>query len=557
MRKALYKIKYTAAALCSIVLMSSCEDFLSTVPLNEIVLENFWEDELEVNSVVNSCYSRMAQGDFLTRLMLWGELRSENLVDGNITGSNPYVDNNDQLREMLEGNIRQNYYIADWSCFYSVINRCNTVLHYAPSVLDRDPDFKMSEWLAIEAEMLTLRSLCYFYLVRSFREVPLILEPTLDDSKPFVVAAASPDSVLNQIVSDLLIAEKNAVVEYPETSGQYDYTKARVTKQTVWALLADVYLWMEQYDNCIIYCDKVIEAKIDEAKELRMSYEGKYPLLANQRSSSSNNLHSAYNQTFSAGFSFESIFEMPFGYIYNKDRDAFRSYYGASDRSLGCLSASTFVAEGAKDGNELFKKTDIRAIESFDVEASNVFPIHKYVAIITTGMVDGKLVESAGYSVNDYPNWIFYRLTDVMLMNAEALVERNDESKGDLRKAFDLSAAVYHRANLQAEESDSLAFKNYNKQDLMRDFVLEERHRELMFEGKRWFDLVRKARREESNSAMLDLATRKYTNPGSVKSKWIKPDMLYLPIHEEELKVNPLLVQNPEYKTDETITTAK
>ena len=56
---------------------------------------------------------------------------------------------------------------------------------------------------------------------------------------------------------------------------------------------------------------------------------------------------------------------------------------------------------------------------------------------------------------------------------------------------------------------------------------------------------------------MLDLATRKYTNPGSVKSKWIKPDMLYLPIHEDELKVNTALVQNPEYETEKSVTTAK
>ena len=160
-------------AVSSVVLMTSCEDFLNTVPLNEIVLENFWENENEVNSVVYSCYSRMSQGDFLTRLMLWGELRSDNVVEGAITGEIPYVDNNDQLREMLEGNIRENYYIADWACFYNVINRCNTVLHYAPEVLDRDPNFKQSEWLAIEAEMLTLRSLCYFYLVRTFNKVSL------------------------------------------------------------------------------------------------------------------------------------------------------------------------------------------------------------------------------------------------------------------------------------------------------------------------------------------------------------------------------------------------
>jgi hypothetical protein len=66
------------------------------------------------------------------------------VVAGNITGDIPYV-NNDQLLDMLDGNILPNHYIADWSSFYSVINRCNTVLHYAPEVLERDPDFKPSE----------------------------------------------------------------------------------------------------------------------------------------------------------------------------------------------------------------------------------------------------------------------------------------------------------------------------------------------------------------------------------------------------------------------------
>lgn len=550
MKRVLSKIKYIVALPCMVMMMSSCEDFLNTVPLNEIVLENFWENETEVNSVVYSCYSRMSQGDFLTRLLLWGELRSDNVVEGNITGSIPYV-NNDQLIKMLEGNIRPNYYIADWSSFYQVINRCNTVLHYAPQVLDRDPEFKHSEWLAIEAEMLTLRSLCYFYLVRSFRDIPLVLEPTLDDSKPFVMAAADPDSVLNQIVEDLKKAEVNAVVEYPEANSIYSYTKSRVTKQAVWALLADVLLWMERYDECVVYCEKVIEAKIEEAEEESMIYDGKYPLLGNQRSNSSTNIHNAYNQIFGSGFSFESIFEMPFGYNYDKDRDALRSYYGSVDVPIGCFTAATFLAEGAAEGNEYFKPTDVRAVEGFDVDASNVFPIHKYVASVITDN------DEVGYSVNRYFNWIFYRLTDVMLMEAEARVERNDSAANDLREAFNLTAAVYHRANIQGDVKDTLQFGAYSSQDALRSFVLEERQRELMFEGKRWFDLVRKARREGNNSAMLDLATRKYTNPGSVKSKWIKPDMLYLPIHEDELKVNTLLKQNPEYKSDETITTAK
>lgn len=551
MKRILMKIKYMAVVLCSVGVLTSCNDFLGTMPLNEIVLENFWENEEEVNSVVMSCYSRMAQGDFLTRLILWGELRSDNVVEGIITGEIPYV-NNDQLRDMLEGNIQPDYYIADWSSFYSVINRCNTVLHYAPEVLQRDPDFKMTEWEYIKAEMLTLRALCYFYLVRSFRDVPLVLEPTIDDSQEFKVAAADPNVVLNQLVRDLQEAELTALKVFPEDNySMYSYTKARVTKQTVWALLADIYLWMERYDECAVYCEKVIAAKIEEAEADKMSYEGNYPLLGNQKTSSSNNTHYAYNWTFGNGFSFESIFEMPFGYNYEDKRDALRSYYGSLDVAIGTMTAATFIGEGAKEGNALYKATDIRAAESFDITGTSIYPINKYVC--------SNISDNGGVSrIVDYSNWIFYRLTDVMLMEAEALVERNDSTEGkptDLEKAFELASAVYHRANLKGE---ALKFSGeLATQDGLRNFVLEERQRELMFEGKRWFDLVRKARREGSNSAMLDLATRKYTSPGTVKSKWLKPDMLYLPIHEDELKVNPLLQQNPEYITDKTITTAK
>ena len=534
------------------VCMSSCEDFLSTVPLNEIVLENFWENEDEVTSVVASCYSGMTDNNFLTRIMLWGEMRSDNMSQGLINPETPFV-NEIQLPEMLDGNILPNYYIADWSSFYTVINRCNTVLHYAPEVLERDPDFTESEWLAMEAEMLTLRALCYFYLVRSFRDVPMVLEPSIDDSKPFIMAAANPDSVLNQIVKDLKKAELSAVKKYPETSSSYkiSYTKGRVTQQAVWSLLADVALWMENYDECIAYCEKVIAAKVEEAEEERMNYDGEYPLLANQKASSSSNIHQAYNQIFGTGNSFESIFELQIDYTYDKKNDFLRSYYGALDVDMGALSASAFLAEGTEYGNNYFAKTDIRPYELFDVKDINVYSIRKYVAID----VDDK--GEASKRLSNYANWILYRLTDVMLMEAEALVERNDSVANDLRKAFNLTNAVYSRSNLAAADKDSLAFASYGTQSAMRDLVLLERQRELMFEGKRWFDLVRKARREGTNGPMLDLAKRKYTKPEAVKSKWIKPDMLYLPIYEEELKVNTLLKQNPEYKTTETISTAK
>jgi hypothetical protein len=456
---------------------------------------------------------------------------------------------------MLEGNILPNHDIADWSSFYRVINRCNTVLHYAPEVLERDPDFNDSEWYAIEAEMLTLRALCYFYLVRSFRDIPFVSEPTIDDSKPFIKAASDPDSVLNVLVADLLKAERNAVKEYPmnTTSSNISYTKGRVTQQTVWALLADIYLWMGRYDECITYCEKVIAAKVEEAEEERMVYDGEYPLIANMKASSTSNKHQAYNTIFGTGNSFESIFEIQIDYNYDlRNRgDLLRAYYGAADVDMGAYSASAFIGDGASEGNDIFAKTDIRPYELFDVEDVNQYSIRKYIS----SSIDDQ--GKASKIMERFTNWIFYRLTDVMLMEAEALVERNDTLNNDLRKAFNLTNAVYRRSNLAAADKDSLAFTTYGSQEKMRDFVLLERQRELMFEGKRWFDLVRKARRDGTNGPMLDLAKRKYNKPDAVKSKWIKPDMLYLPIFENELKVNTLLKQNPEYETEETISTAK
>ena len=42
-------------AVTSLSLLSSCDDFLSIEPQNEIVLENYWTEEKDVNSVLNSC----------------------------------------------------------------------------------------------------------------------------------------------------------------------------------------------------------------------------------------------------------------------------------------------------------------------------------------------------------------------------------------------------------------------------------------------------------------------------------------------------------------------
>ena len=89
---------------------------------------------------------------------------------------------------------------------------------------------------------------------------------------------------------------------------------------------------------------------------------------------------------------------------------------------------------------------------------------------------------------NTTANWIVYRLADVMLMKAEAMVQADK----DWDEAFKLVNDIYLRAS---ETKEPLVADNYSNKVDREELVLRERQRELMFEGKRWFDLVRLARR--------------------------------------------------------------
>ena len=75
---------------------------------------------------------------------------------------------------------------------------------------------------------------------------------------------------------------------------------------------------------------------------------------------------------------------------------------------------------------------------------------------------------------------------------------------------------------------------------------------ELMFEGKRWYDLVRRSMREGNTNYLVSQAGRKYTNnKTAAESKLSKLDAIFWPYHEDELKVNKNLTQNPAYGSDD------
>ncbi len=553
-----------AALAVSSLLLASCNDFFDILPMNEVVLENYWTQKGDVTSVLNGCYEALEQPDVITRMGVWGEMRSENIKGGS--------DVPNEINEILKENLLPSNSMCNWSKFYDVINRCNVLCHYAPEVQAIDPNYTLTEMKANVAEATAIRALCYFYLVRTFRDVPYTTQPSIDDGQNYVLPAIPFDAVLDSLIQDLERVKGDAARRYmvEEVSGSrillpVDNT-SRVTCWTIYALLADLYLWKGDWDNAIKNCDLVLDYKRQQYKEFveragvvsDIALFGDIPLLL-ERPLGSTTYGSAYNSIFGTGNSFESLFELYFASPQVVQNSWVGSYYYDRSRSTGRLSAWEGLLKEVPQGtNTMFNSKDCRAYESTGEGTSSSYIITKYsaqqVSFNTQNvktMNDVKMNRAMRSSA--YANWIIYRLSDVILMKAEALIEKGNDN---FEQAFALINTVNKRAlnvTPSSMSSDTLKMVNFvgSKKDMV-DLLLEERHREFLFEGKRWYDLVRYSRREGNTTRLASNATQKYIQDLNViKIKLSDPNYIYFPYSKNELKVNPLLHQNPAFNKGE------
>lgn len=219
----------------------------------------------------------------------------------------------------------------------------------------------------------------------------------------------------------------------------------------------------------------------------------------------------------------------------------------------------------------LFTKTDYRRWETamytktdqteYPLAKYNLQRINQYNGSSTNGMRDNNIstfhYESTFQGKQNSANWIFYRLSDVLLMKAEAMIQLS-EAEDNLYEAFMLVREVFKRANPYAylnttSATDSLIFDNFNNKADMTRLVLCERQREFVGEGKRWFDLVRYAQRNGNTVDMLKYLVRKYTdNQKAIQAKLASLKSLFSPIYTNEIKNNSLLKQNEVWGTSES-----
>lgn len=513
------KIIIYVSGLIILVSAAGCKKWLDLKPQDGIIKEEFWKTKEQVASSVIGIYSSMTEyasgtygrSNYIPSMaelfFVWGESRADNLEPATFTS----IDDID----LVNVNIQPTNVNANWRSFYRTINFCNTVIQKAPDVLSNDNTFTQAQLDNYLSEALAIRALMYFYLVRTFGDVPLKLNPTLSDTEITPIPKSSKDSILLQIVADLQAAESKAVLTYGNTPSD----KGRVTKYTINAIQADVYLWMDRYNDCIIACDKIINS---QRFGLIRGATVNGPIIEYN--------DSWFNTLYYNGNSNEGIFELQF------DAQRLNPYFPIFSSSF---SGRRWVM--SSDIMDRVFTVDLTNNLNYDIRGDGASvraattTIWKYVGANATTL---RAIDQS------YAHWFFYRYADILLLKAEAL---NEIGQG--QQALDLVYTIRRRANALAATDLTPAPGDRN---LIQDFILQERSREFAFEGKRWFDVLRNAKRNNYQRLGIMLNMIAISVPSNLQQsaqvKMQDKNAHYLPIYLDELQTNPLLVQNPFYR---------
>ena len=484
------KVKYLLIILL-VTTQISCNNWMDLIPPDGLIREEYWKTKEDVESVLMAAYETFAETDHL--LFVFGEIRADMVVG----------DNNQSRNEELisEGNIYPDNEICNWLSFYTVINYCNEVIKNAPEVMEFDRTFTEFQMQSLTAEAYYLRSLCYFYLIRIFKDVPLVLEPSETDNTDFFPTKSTDEEVLTQITNDLI---QNRVFAPNGSFSNIEENKGRASKAAFEALLADIALWRFDYEKVIEHVQNIENT-------------AQFFLLPG----------SVWFENYFPGNTLESIFEIQF----DGDRNQRNSTYDLTrfdarryDPSIKAIEMFSFdfARELVRGEN-----ASIRRYGEGD------YIIWKYVG----QAADGRTFRSGtrAYSCN----WIVYRYADILLMKAEALsqLERYSEA-----------LAIINQIRTRA---DVLPLNLANNPVAFEDAILEERALEFAFEGKRWFDLLRMGRRNNfaRKQNLIDIIIKNVpsTQKRILATRLTNPLGWYLPIYEKEIERNRNMIQNPFY----------
>lgn len=421
---------------------------------------------------------------------------------------------------------------------YSFYQRAMLNVRYCKEFLSVFPEgSSIPDIKVYRDEVRTLRAMNYYYLIDLYRNPGVVWDDSPTSDKSWKPSQIGTEALFTKIIDELKdLAENSSLPERPSMT-----TYGRMTKPVVNTLLAKMYLNAEVYIGKPMYNEAAEAAQkvIDAGFGLEDNYKNLF--------CGENHLTGLHKNEIIYAIPFDNVNARSFGSTivvttgaYGGDLDP--TWFGLST-SWTCIKPTKQMVEFFKDSpeagvdkhNSLIRKDTRYAFFDGGGKRNTESKLQDwntgYLCYKFTNLGwDGAAVTPTSEPNTDFP---LFRLADIYLIYAECALR--GAAKADRTIALGYINLLRQRANGDASA-------NIKSSELTLDFILDERARELYWEGQRRSDLVRFGKFTKDYAWAYKGGTLE--GVANVDSKFN-----IFPISDKDLTANPNLKQNPGYES--------
>ncbi|MGM0934414.1 MAG: RagB/SusD family nutrient uptake outer membrane protein [Bacteroidota bacterium] len=445
------KIKSVLLLLAVITFTGCSEDYLDKTEEYTIDSENYFNSEDDYYNALIGVYD-ILQSTYVNVLL--GEIASDNTLSGGESATD--VIGFQQVDEMSHTPINDNLDdVWDWN--FAGVQRANYILEFQDKT-----EFEGKQ--TIIAETRFLRAYFTFELVKWFGPIPIKGDERFVLGDEQTIPRASREEVYNQIESDLQFAIDNLDYTAPETG--------RATKGAAMALKGKVHLYQEEFDDAA----NVLTTLIDNGPYALSDFETLF------EQEGENNEESVFEVQYTGeeGAGFECL-QCSEGNV-AVGFQGIRNYSGPLFESGFSFNVPTQEAYDMFADDDIRRDLSILDIEAWAAETGASYGEgYKHTGYFNRKYLPRKNDNMGDANLTQPNNYRAIRYADVLLMAAEALNRGNINDQ----LAQDYLNEVRERAGLREVE---------NSGDALTEIIYQERRKELVGEGHRFFDLVRTGR---------------------------------------------------------------
>ncbi|MDD2244926.1 MAG: RagB/SusD family nutrient uptake outer membrane protein [Dysgonamonadaceae bacterium] len=458
--------KYILILLTLVMVVSSCE--LDLKPESDLTYNGFWDTEEAVRAAHVGIFARLRGYDNTFYRM--GEMRSD--IWGGPTIETPSDE------DLIHNNIsKTQIYFGNWANFYGMLHFINDFLKNAPNVQFK----KESDKNHMLAQVYGIRALIYYTMLKAYGDVPISTEPLVEVNLETLKKPRSPKADVMELIKQDI--EKSLEL-FGSDNSKWLNKNIYWSKAATLALKGDVYLWS----------GKVLgggAADYTEAKNALQSITG-FELVSYDKLWGEDNEN---NKEFIFAFDYEQDEASNFYSNFTGRIVDFNSLFDdngvkATDKSVIGDGVSTILNGASRYGPSdkiLLKLDDVNDnrrntfIRFYSNNAGHI-PYtpgdNAYKTSILKKFLGTVYDDGSRKNFNNIP---LYRYADVLLLLAEAKNNLNEDPSAEIN-------AIRQRAF--GSKFEDYRFVN-GTQASNKKVILDERLKEFIGEGKRWWDLVR------------------------------------------------------------------